>query len=156
MAYEFVSTTNLLIIHDDQLLLLKRSQQAKDFPGWLMPPGGKQEIDETPLETAVRETVEETGITASNPRLKIVATHNHEYKQKVYLVYIFVATEFTGDLIESTEGEPMWMNLDEFLSHPKSFPDLKRHIELATASPADEIIFTYHRFNGELEIIESM
>ena len=146
----------LPLVDNGKLLVIKRSEQLKDFPGWLMLPGGKQEEDETPLQAAIRETFEETGIKAINPQLKVVATHNHFYRKRVYLVYIFVSKEFSGKLKESKEGKPVWMPLDKALKHDKLYPDLKRHIRLATEKDSEEVIFTYHKFNKDLEIIEKL
>jgi len=156
MDYRFISTTNLLIVKDEKALFLKRSDGAEFFPGWLMLPGGKQEVDETPQQTAIRETFEETGIKAVNPILKVVATHNHFYREAVYLVYIFVASEFSGELKESEEGAPLWLDLNETLKNPKLYPDLKRHIKLVQESTSDGVVFTYHKFNKDLEIIEQI
>ncbi len=155
MDTTFASTTNMLIVKDGKVLLMKRSDDLPDFPGWYILPGGKQEKNETPQEAAIRETVEETGIKAVNPRLRIVATHYHEYKSKVYLVYIFESSEFDSSLKESKEGVPQWMPMDEALNHPKLYPDLRRHIKLITDSKSNDIIYTYHRFNKKLEITES-
>ncbi|OGM03215.1 hypothetical protein A2115_02815 [Candidatus Woesebacteria bacterium GWA1_41_8] len=119
-----------------------------------MLPGGKQEVDETPQQAAIREYFEETGIKVVNPKLKIVATHNHYYKNRVYIVYIFVAQEFSGELKESDEGKPMWMKLEALLKDEKLYPDLRRHIRLAMEDTGNEVIFTYHKFNKDLEIIE--
>jgi 8-oxo-dGTP diphosphatase len=136
------------------VLVIKRKDDAENFPGWYMLPGGKQEVDETPQQAAIREYFEETGIKVVNPKLKIVATHNHYYKNRVYIVYIFVAQEFSGELKESDEGKPMWMKLEALLKDEKLYPDLRRHIRLAMEDTGNEVIFTYHKFNKDLEIIE--
>lgn len=149
---DFVSTTNLLVLKNEELLLVKRSDNAEHFPGWCMLPGGKQEKDETPAQTAIRETYEETGIKALSPKLKIVATHLHEYKSKVYLVFIFTSDKFSGDLVESDAGRPVWMKLSDALEDPKLYPDLKRHIDIILKSSADEAVFTYHEFDNQLNI----
>ena len=130
MDFTFVSTTNMLIVKDGKGLFIKRSETLEDFPGWLMLPGGKQEGTETPYQAAIRETFEETGLKVINPQLKVIATHNHDYKNKIYLVYIFNADEFSGELIDFEEGkgEPVWLPLEETLENPKLYPDLKRHI----------------------------
>lgn len=127
----------------------------EDFPGWYILPGGKHEYDETPLQTAIRETFEETGIKVTNPKLRVLATHYHDYRDTVYLVYIFTAQEFKGSLIESSEGTPMWLPINQALSNPKLYPDLKRHIEIIIKGQSDELVFTYHRFNKDMKIIET-
>lgn len=154
MDFVFVSTTNMLVVKDNKALFIKRSEKLENFPGWLMLPGGKHEVDETPLQAAIRETWEETGIKVVDPKLKVVATHNHFYRNRVYLVFIFQAEEFSGDLKESDEGMPIWIPLEEALKDTKLYPDLKRHIELVLESEGDQVIFTYHKFNKDLEIIE--
>ena len=158
MDFTFVSTTNMLIVKDGKGLFIKRSETLEDFPGWLMLPGGKQKEDETPYQAAIRETFEETGLKVINTQLKVIATHNHDYKSKIYLVYIFKADEFSGELIdfEEDKGEPVWLPLAETLENPKLYPDLKRHIRLVLEAEGEGVIFTYHKFNKDLEIIEEI
>jgi len=153
---DFVPTTNLLVLRGDEVLLIKRPDNAEHFPGWYMLPGGKQEKDETPTQTAVRETYEETGIKALSPKLKVVATHLHEYKEKVYLVFIFIANEFSGDLVESDKVKPMWVKLADALKDLKLYPDLKRHLDIISKSSSNEIVFTYHEFDNQLNIIKTV
>ncbi|EKD96005.1 MAG: hypothetical protein ACD_24C00222G0004 [uncultured bacterium] len=81
--YDFISTTNMLIVKDGKGLFIKRSEKLVNFPGWLMLPGGKQEVDETPQQAAIRETWEETGLKVLNPKLRVVATHNHFYRRSI-------------------------------------------------------------------------
>jgi len=145
----------MLLIKDGKILLVKRRDDLEMFPGWYILPGGKQEAHEMPPETAIRETEEETGIKVSNPYLKIFATHFHEYKAKVFLVYIFVSSEFQGELRESKEGAPVWLPIEQALQEPKLYPDLKRHLKLILESADNQIIFTYHRYNEKLEITEA-
>jgi len=151
---KWISTTNMLVVHEGKVLVLKRGDNKKDFPGWFMLPGGKQEYFETPLQAAIRETFEETGIKVSDPKLRVLATHNHEYRGRVYIVYIFMATEFTGELVQSDEGESLWVLLEDLMNDPKLYPDLKRHIKLINSSPEGEVLFTYHKFDNTLKIVE--
>ena len=151
----FSPTTNILLVKDGNVLLVKRSEALADFPGWYILPGGKQEKHETPEGAAIRETHEETGISVHKASLKVIATHYHEYKNKVYLVYIFTSSDFEGSLVESKEGIPQWLPMNEAVNNPKLYPDLKRHIQLILKSNSNNIVFTYHRFNKNLEIIET-
>jgi len=154
MDFDFISTTNMLVVKDGKVLVQKRPDDAEAFPGWYMLPGGHQEVDETPLQAAIRENFEETGIMVVNPKLKIIATHNHFYRKRVYIVYIFVAEDFSGELKESDEGKPMWKDLDDLMMDEKLYPDLRRHVRIAMEDKSDEIIYTYHKFNKDLEIVE--
>src|SRR3989344_8784286 len=105
MDFEFVSTTNTLIINEGRGLFIKRDDSLNEFPGWLILPGGKQKEDETPQQAATREVFEETGLKITDPKLKVIATHNHIYKSKVYIVYIFESSQYFGELIDYEEGK---------------------------------------------------
>lgn len=144
----------MFVVNGGKVLVLKRGEEEKDFPGWYMLPGGKQEKDETPVQAAIRETFEETGIKVTDPKLRVIATHNHDYRGRVYLVYIFSASEFSGELVQCDEGEAMWMPLDELMDDPKLYPDLRRHIRMITEEDESGIVFTYHKFDSSLNIIE--
>lgn len=156
MDFEFVSTTNMLIVKNGKALFIKRSKDSEVFPGWYILPGGKQEVSETIAQTAIRETFEETGIKAVEPKLKVVATHNHFYRNRVYIVFIFQADKFSGKLKESDEGTPMWVSIEDIMKDPKLYPDLKRHIKLIFESKDNHVAFTYHKFNKNLEITEEI
>ncbi len=151
----FVSTTNMLLMESGKVLLVKRSETLKDFPGWYMLPGGKQEPGETPVAAAIRETFEETGIRVRSAELREVLTNYHEYKSKVYLVNVFVSSDFEGSLATSAEGVPQWVAIGDALASPKLYPDLRRVIELVANQKETNVLFPYHRFNANLEIIES-
>lgn len=148
----WISTTNMFVLNDGKVLVLKRGDNEIDFPGWYMLPGGKQESNETQIQAAIRETFEETGIKVINPKLRVIATHLHQYKNKVYLIYIFTATEYSGELVQCSEGEALWIPLSELLNDPKLYPDLKRHIKIITEDK-NQVFFTYHSFNSNLKII---
>lgn len=151
---KWVSTTNMLIRDGEKILVIKRADDLLDFPGWYILPGGKQEFNETVEGAAIRETIEETGITPVGPVLRVVATHLHDYRSKIYVVNIFETTEFGGRLISSKEGEAQWVNSHELLNNPKLYPDLKRHIKLVLENPGIKTFFTYHKFDEKLSIIE--
>ena len=54
-----------IILHEESCLILKRAENPADpWSGHLALPGGRKEIEDTDLvETAIRETKEECGIT---------------------------------------------------------------------------------------------
>ena len=55
-------TAAAAIIQNKKILLLKRSQSTKKYPGCWTFPGGKSEKNETPEETVIREVKEETSL----------------------------------------------------------------------------------------------
>lgn len=63
----------VLVLNDtEQVLLLRRSDQDEDNPGRLDFPGGGVDEGEQPLQAAVRELLEETGITADAEDLRLI------------------------------------------------------------------------------------
>lgn len=66
----FLPTYQIVIcycIHNDEILVLRRQQS--DFQGGIWTaPGGKQEINETPLQGIKRELFEETGISIDSKK----------------------------------------------------------------------------------------
>lgn len=111
--------TLLFVVDAGQVLLIhkKRGHGA----GLINGPGGKLESGETPLQCAIRETQEETGVTAIDPE------HKGTFKfvdlvQRQWLGYIFVAHGATGTAVETAEGSPLWVKLDE-LPLTRMWPD---------------------------------
>jgi ADP-ribose pyrophosphatase YjhB (NUDIX family) len=91
----------VMILNDNQVLLGHRVNKAKDTGGIYEPdswtfPGGKQEYTETVLETAMRETKEET-----NLELKelYVYTATDEFQPDRHFVTIgVISSSYEGEL----------------------------------------------------------
>jgi len=124
------------------------------FKGYIMGPGGKQNEGESIHETAVREMVEETGIDIKNLKLRVVGTHNHFYKNKTYLVFIFIADHNKGKIINSNEGNLEWHTVEELLNDDKLWADLKIYLS-HIVSNNNHILFSYLKYNKDFEIVES-
>ncbi len=69
----------LLFVENDELIacLTKRTTQMKHHPGQIALPGGRIEAGETALETALRETWEEIGVTPD--QIEILGTLSDFY-----------------------------------------------------------------------------
>ncbi len=151
---KFVSTTNVFIKKGNEYLMLRRGKDVSVFKDYIMGPGGKQDEDEGIHETAAREMLEETGIEIKNLKLRVVGTHNHFYKEKVYLVFIFTAEYERGELIDSNEGELEWHDLEKLLNENKIWADLKIYFPHIVSNDS-RIMFSYLRYNEDFDIIES-
>ncbi|MGH9188348.1 MAG: NUDIX hydrolase [Acidimicrobiales bacterium] len=58
----------LLVDEQDRVLLFSGIDRTKPHvPPWWFPVGGALELDETPVDAAIRETQEETGLTIADP-----------------------------------------------------------------------------------------
>lgn len=94
----------IIIEHKDQILLQHRTDQdVWGIPGGVMEPG------ETFLETAIRETLEETGLTVEQLQLFGLYSGDKgftEYQNgdKIFSVQIIFHTyNFTGELLHKTD-----------------------------------------------------
>jgi 8-oxo-dGTP diphosphatase len=75
--------------------------------------GGKIEEGETPEECIIREVKEECGLNAKNPLMKGVLSFPQFSKGETWYVFLFVISEFDGELIESNEGNLEWIDDDK-------------------------------------------
>ncbi len=80
--------------------------------------GGKLEPGESPEACVIREVEEESGLRIRNPRLHGVITFPAFDGFDDWYVFLFTATEFDGELIDSREGVLRWVPNDEVLSLP--------------------------------------
>ena len=107
---ENVTLTNMCMVKNkDQVLVLDRNDPV--WPG-LTFPGGHVEAHESFHDSVVREVKEETGLTISHPQLfgvKQLYDHNDER----YLVFFYIAEQFSGTVKESDEGKLTWMSAKE-------------------------------------------
>ncbi|MBP5669770.1 MAG: 8-oxo-dGTP diphosphatase [Lachnospiraceae bacterium] len=108
---EEVELTVLCLIHDADRVLLQ-DRISEDSKGYTLP-GGHVEIGESIVDATVREMKEETGLTILDPRLcgvKQFPMRDGDYAKGRYLVFLFEATKFEGELASSEEGTMHWVN----------------------------------------------
>lgn len=86
------------------------------WKGWCFP-GGHVEPKESFVQSVIREVREESGLTIRNPKICGVKQFFLEDGCR-YVVLLFQAREFTGNLRSSSEGEVCWMSLEELKNQP--------------------------------------
>lgn len=75
--------------------------------------GGKFEQGESPEECAIREIKEESGLIVKNIKLKGLITFPMFDGKDDWYVFLFVSDEFSGELINSKEGNLKWISNDK-------------------------------------------
>lgn len=94
---------------DGRVLALRRTKS--DWPG-LTFPGGHVEAGESLQASVCREVFEETGLTIERPRLVGVKDFMDDAETR-YIVFLYEAKTFSGELRASAEGELLWLNRSE-------------------------------------------
>jgi 8-oxo-dGTP diphosphatase len=77
--------------------------------------GGKLDPGETPEECAIREIYEESGLRARNLEWKGLLTFPGFANEEDWYTFVFVSTDFVGELIESPEGDLAWIENERLL-----------------------------------------
>ena len=105
---------NLCMVEDlenGKVVLQYRSPEKTHWAGYAFP-GGHIEEGESLVESVIREVYEETGLTITNPKLVAVKDWPLDDGGR-YIVFCYKATEFTGQLRSSDEGEVSWVEKDQ-------------------------------------------
>lgn len=111
-----MNTTLCYIEKENKYLMLHRTKKENDLnEGKWIGVGGKFEKDETPEECLLREVREETGLTLTRYKLRAVITFRSDKWETEYM-YLFTADEFTGELMDCSEGELEWVDKDKILN----------------------------------------
>ena len=105
---ENVELTVLCMIQDGNRILLQ-NRVKEDWKGYTFP-GGHVEAGESFVDAIVREMKEETGLDILDPRL--VGIKQFPIENGRYIVLLFKATKFRGDVVSSEEGEMEWIELE--------------------------------------------
>lgn len=122
--FEQVELTNVCLLHRDGKYLLQ-NRVSSDWHGYALP-GGHVEPNESIVESVRREMKEETGLDVINPRLCGIKQFPKNGGR--YLVFLFEATEFSGELRSSDEGEMRWLSREQ-LKSVKTVDDLELLID---------------------------
>jgi 8-oxo-dGTP diphosphatase len=126
------SGAKLAVVIQDQVLAFLRDDRAGiPFPGLWDLPGGGRELDESPVECAVRETFEETGVVIDARCITWRRAYRNE--RPGGLAQWFMVAE-PGWLVRpalrlGNEGQAVrWMPMQGFLDRGDAIPHLQERL----------------------------
>jgi 8-oxo-dGTP diphosphatase len=98
------------IVKDGRVLLIRKKRGLG--AGKINGPGGKIEADETALQSAIRETQEEIGVTPLEIEERGTLCFQFVDGYSLHCV-VFFAHDYEGELIETVEATPIWFEMDK-------------------------------------------
>ena len=107
-------TVLIYIEQNDKYLLIHKQKKDMNYNKY-MGVGGKIETGESPLEAAIREAFEETGLVIQTIFKGNIYFHSKDYKEHMIL---YKALEFKGELKNSEEGKLTWVEKDKLRQLP--------------------------------------
>lgn len=124
-----IHATLMFIIKDERVLLIEKKRGLG--AGKINGPGGKIDPGETPLESAVRETIEEVLVRPLAPR-KLGELWFSMSDCPDILCHVFRAEDFDGEPGETDEAVPVWTHLGE-LPYERMWEDDRHWLPLLVA-----------------------
>lgn len=138
---EEVELTNMCMICDDRgNVLVQNKKNHPTWHGWNFP-GGHVEPGEYVTPSVVREIREETGLTIENPRLCGIKEFHRRQDGKRYIVFLYIADRFSGELQPSAEGEIFWYPLHELAASDKLINGFREMLPVFTDGSVSEIFY---------------
>lgn len=107
-----IELTNMCMLTREDGCVLVQNRRDPNWGG-LTFPGGHVEPGESLVDSVIREMREETGLTIRRPRLVGTKSWMQRDGSGRYLVLLYTAAEYEGELRSSEEGDVRWMTLDE-------------------------------------------
>ena len=148
---EEVELTNMCMICDGKgNMLVQNKVNHPTWHGWNFP-SGHVEKGEYVTPSVIREMQEETGLTIESPKLCGIKEFHKLKDGKRYIVFLYVAEKFSGELKASSEGEIFWYPLSELFKSDKLIDGFDEMLPVFTNSGISEVF--YERTTDDLKTV---
>ena len=138
---EEVELTNMCMISDGKgNVLVQDKKNHPTWHGWNFP-GGHVELGEYVTPSVIREIKEETGLFIENPKLCGIKEFHKLKDGKRYIVFLYSAYKFSGELKSSSEGEIFWYPLSELLKSDKLIDGFLEMLTVFTNADVSEVFY---------------
>ena len=139
---EEVELTNMCMVCDGKgNVLVQNKKGDRTWHGWNFP-GGHVEQGEFVTPSVVREIREETGLTIENPKLCEIKEFQKEQDGKRFIVFLYVACRFSGELRSSAEGDVFWYPLSELKRSKELADGFSEMLPVFTSEEISEVFYT--------------
>lgn len=139
---EEVELTNMCMVCDGKgNVLVQNKKGDRTWHGWNFP-GGHVEQGEFVTPSVVREIREETGLTIENPKLCGIKEFQKEQDGKRFIVFLYVASRFFGELRASDEGDVFWYPLSELKRSKELADGFSEMLPVFTSDEISEVFYT--------------
>ena len=139
---EEVELTNMCMVCDAKgNVLVQNKKGDRTWHGWNFP-GGHVEQGEFVTPSVVREIREETGLTIENPKLCGIKEFHKEQDGKGFIVFLYVASRFSGELRSSAEGDVFWYPLSELKRSKELADGFSEMLPVFTSDEISEVFYT--------------
>ena len=122
-------------------VLVQNKKGDRTWHGWNFP-GGHVEQGEFVTPSVVREIREGTGLTIENPKLCGIKEFQKEQDGKRFIVFLYVACRFSGELRASAEGDVFWYPLSELKRSKKLADGFSEMLPVFTSDEIGEVFYT--------------
>ena len=92
--------------------------------------------------SVVREIREETGLMIENPKLCGIKEFHKEQDGKRFIVFLYVACRFSGELRASAEGDVFWYPLSELKRSKELADGFSEMLPVFTSDAISEVFYT--------------
>lgn len=139
---EEVELTNMCMICDGQgNVLVQNKTNNPSWQGWNFP-GGHVEKGEYVTPSVIREIKEETGLSIESPKLCGIKEFHKAQDGKRYIVFLYIAMQFSGELKSSAEGEVFWYPLSKLYLSNELIDGFEEMLTVFTSDEISEVCYT--------------